>query len=63
MDRWLLHGRIWADWTYRGINLGLYEFSTDLARSGVSRLFFPFTTTFLFCSYDKTLLNSDLFLL
>ncbi|MCP9260775.1 28S ribosomal protein S34, mitochondrial [Dirofilaria immitis] len=33
MDRWLLRGKLWADWTYRGINLGLYEFSTDLARS------------------------------
>ncbi|VDN17832.1 unnamed protein product [Gongylonema pulchrum] len=34
MDRWLLRGKLWANWTYRGIDLGMYEFSTDLARSG-----------------------------
>ncbi|EJW75018.1 hypothetical protein WUBG_14075 [Wuchereria bancrofti] len=42
MDRWLLRGKLWADWTFRGINLGLYEFSTDLARSGMSQLLFLF---------------------
>ncbi|VDK85138.1 unnamed protein product [Litomosoides sigmodontis] len=33
MDRWLLRGKLWANWTFRGINLGLYEFASDLARS------------------------------
>lgn len=33
MDRWLHKGRLWAEWTYRGHNLGVYEFDRDLDRS------------------------------
>ncbi|VDK18371.1 unnamed protein product [Anisakis simplex] len=33
MDRWLYGGSVWAEWTFRGRNLGLYEFSSDLNRS------------------------------
>ena len=33
MDRWLFSGKLWAEWTYRGKNLGVYEFSKDLNRS------------------------------
>ena len=32
MDRWLNRGTLWAEWTFRGQNLGLYEFSHDLNR-------------------------------
>lgn len=35
MDRWLQMGSVWADWTYRGLKLGLYEFNSDLNRSGL----------------------------
>jgi hypothetical protein len=33
MDRWLHLGTVWAEWTFRGCNLGIYEFSTDLNRT------------------------------
>uniref|UniRef100_A0A914GWV3 Uncharacterized protein n=1 Tax=Globodera rostochiensis TaxID=31243 RepID=A0A914GWV3_GLORO len=33
MDRWLQEGRLWADWTFRGRHLGLFEFDSDLNRS------------------------------
>ncbi|KAL3091355.1 hypothetical protein niasHS_007148 [Heterodera schachtii] len=33
MDRWLQEGSLWADWTFRGKHLGVYEFGTDLNRS------------------------------
>ncbi|GMR41068.1 hypothetical protein PMAYCL1PPCAC_11263 [Pristionchus mayeri] len=33
MDRWLSRGKLWADWTYRGKNLGTYMFEHDLNRS------------------------------
>lgn len=33
MDRWLQKGKLWGDWTFRGRNLGLYEFGADLNRS------------------------------
>ncbi|VDM50809.1 unnamed protein product [Toxocara canis] len=33
MDRWLYRGKLWAEWTFRGRNLGIYEFSSDLNRS------------------------------
>ncbi|GMS87722.1 hypothetical protein PENTCL1PPCAC_9897, partial [Pristionchus entomophagus] len=33
MDRWLSRGTLWADWTYRGKQLGTYEFKHDLNRS------------------------------
>ncbi|CAI4228062.1 unnamed protein product [Auanema sp. JU1783] len=33
MDRWLFGGKVWAEWVYRGQNLGIYEFSKDLNRS------------------------------
>ncbi|MFH4979526.1 hypothetical protein AB6A40_006235 [Gnathostoma spinigerum] len=33
MDRWLHSGKVWAEWTFRGRDLGLYEFSADLNRS------------------------------
>lgn len=33
MDRWLHKGRLWAEWTFRGHNLGVYEFDRDLDRS------------------------------
>lgn len=32
MDRWLSRGKLWADWTYRGKQLGTYEFAHDLNR-------------------------------
>uniref|UniRef100_A0A7E4W345 28S ribosomal protein S34, mitochondrial n=1 Tax=Panagrellus redivivus TaxID=6233 RepID=A0A7E4W345_PANRE len=33
MDRWLQTGVVWVEWTFRGRNLGIYEFSRDLHRS------------------------------
>lgn len=33
MDRWLQKGRVWGEWTFRGRNLGIYEFSDNLNRS------------------------------
>ncbi|VDD93914.1 unnamed protein product [Enterobius vermicularis] len=33
MDRWLQKGTLWGNWTFRGRDLGLYEFSADLNRS------------------------------
>ncbi|KHJ81611.1 hypothetical protein OESDEN_18700 [Oesophagostomum dentatum] len=33
MDRWLFGGKVWGEWTYRGRDLGIYEFSHDLNRS------------------------------
>lgn len=33
MDRWLHDGKLWAEWTFRGKNLGIYEFTHDLNRS------------------------------
>ncbi|PIO58463.1 hypothetical protein TELCIR_20101 [Teladorsagia circumcincta] len=33
MDRWLFGGKVWGEWTYRGRNLGIYEFADDLNRS------------------------------
>ncbi|KAK6022487.1 hypothetical protein OSTOST_11814, partial [Ostertagia ostertagi] len=33
MDRWLFGGKVWGEWTYRGRNLGVYEFADDLNRS------------------------------
>uniref|UniRef100_A0A1I7X252 TM2 domain-containing protein n=1 Tax=Heterorhabditis bacteriophora TaxID=37862 RepID=A0A1I7X252_HETBA len=33
MDRWLFGGKLWAEWTFRGKNLGVYEFSNNLNRS------------------------------
>ena len=33
MDRWLFEGKIYAEWVFRGKNLGVYEFSKDLNRS------------------------------
>lgn len=32
MDRWLHRGTVWAEWTFRGQDLGLYKFSNDLNR-------------------------------
>ncbi|CAI5445857.1 unnamed protein product [Caenorhabditis angaria] len=33
MDRWLFEGKLYAEWVFRGQNLGVYEFSKDLNRS------------------------------
>lgn len=33
MDRWMQRGKFWAEWTFRGHNLGVYEFSSDINRS------------------------------
>uniref|UniRef100_A0AC34QPF0 28S ribosomal protein S34, mitochondrial n=1 Tax=Panagrolaimus sp. JU765 TaxID=591449 RepID=A0AC34QPF0_9BILA len=33
MDRWMHTGKLWAEWTFRGQKLGIYEFSKDLNRS------------------------------
>ncbi|CAJ0567521.1 unnamed protein product, partial [Mesorhabditis spiculigera] len=33
MDRWLFGGKMWAEWTFRGRNLGIYEFGQDLNRA------------------------------
>ncbi|KAH7730447.1 Protein MRPS-34 [Aphelenchoides avenae] len=33
MDRWMQRGKLWAEWTFRGQKLGVYEFSPDLNRS------------------------------
>uniref|UniRef100_A0A1I7YJ18 28S ribosomal protein S34, mitochondrial n=1 Tax=Steinernema glaseri TaxID=37863 RepID=A0A1I7YJ18_9BILA len=33
MDRWLDRGKLWAEFTFRGRNLGIYEFGTELNRS------------------------------
>ncbi|KAE9548222.1 hypothetical protein FO519_008562 [Halicephalobus sp. NKZ332] len=33
MDRWLQKGKLWAEWTFRGQNLGAFEFAQDLNRS------------------------------
>ncbi|CAB3402360.1 unnamed protein product [Caenorhabditis bovis] len=33
MDRWLFEGKLYAEWVFRGRNLGVYEFSKDLNRS------------------------------
>uniref|UniRef100_A0A914ZUR6 28S ribosomal protein S34, mitochondrial n=1 Tax=Parascaris univalens TaxID=6257 RepID=A0A914ZUR6_PARUN len=33
MDRWLYGGQVWAEWTFRGRNLGIYKFNSDLNRS------------------------------
>uniref|UniRef100_A0A1I7T8G2 Metallophosphoesterase n=1 Tax=Caenorhabditis tropicalis TaxID=1561998 RepID=A0A1I7T8G2_9PELO len=33
MDRWLFEGKVYAEWVFRGKNLGIYEFSKDLNRS------------------------------
>jgi hypothetical protein len=33
MDRWMHEGKLWAEWTFRGKNLGIYEFSRDVNRS------------------------------
>lgn len=33
MDRWQHKGKFWAEWTFRGRNFGIYEFSNDLNRS------------------------------
>jgi hypothetical protein len=33
MDRWLHLGKVWAEWTFRGHNLGVYEFNTNLNRT------------------------------
>ncbi|EGT51950.1 hypothetical protein CAEBREN_04842 [Caenorhabditis brenneri] len=33
MDRWLFEGKVYAEWVFRGKNLGVYEFSKDLNRS------------------------------
>lgn len=33
MDRWLHRGRVWAEWTFRGHNLGVFEFDKDLNRT------------------------------
>ncbi|KAI6186678.1 CTP synthase [Aphelenchoides besseyi] len=32
MDRWLHRGTVWAEWTFRGHNLGIYKFAHDLNR-------------------------------
>jgi hypothetical protein len=33
MDRWLLRGKVWAEWTFRGHKFGTFEFSNDLYRT------------------------------
>ncbi|WKY02409.1 hypothetical protein Q1695_016008 [Nippostrongylus brasiliensis] len=33
MDRWLFGGKVWGHWTFRGRDLGVYEFANDLNRS------------------------------
>uniref|UniRef100_A0AC35UCK9 39S ribosomal protein L18, mitochondrial n=1 Tax=Rhabditophanes sp. KR3021 TaxID=114890 RepID=A0AC35UCK9_9BILA len=33
MDPWQQQGTLWAEWIFRGHNLGIYEFSNDLNRS------------------------------
>uniref|UniRef100_A0A0N5C8V8 Mitochondrial 28S ribosomal protein S34 n=1 Tax=Strongyloides papillosus TaxID=174720 RepID=A0A0N5C8V8_STREA len=33
MDPWQQKGRVYGEWVFRGVNLGLYEFSKDLNRS------------------------------
>lgn len=33
MDRWLNRGKVWAEWTFRGQKLGVYEFNNDLNRA------------------------------
>jgi hypothetical protein len=33
MDRWLHTGTMWAEWTFRGRALGLFQFEHDLNRS------------------------------
>jgi hypothetical protein len=33
MDRWLKNGQLWAEWTFRGRNIGVYEFDRNLNRS------------------------------
>ncbi|KAI6189812.1 hypothetical protein M3Y97_00049100 [Aphelenchoides bicaudatus] len=33
MDRWLHRGKVWAEWTFRGHNLGVFEFNKDLNRA------------------------------
>ncbi|CAD5225361.1 unnamed protein product [Bursaphelenchus okinawaensis] len=33
MDPWLHKGKVWAEWTFRGRNMGVYEFSNDLNRA------------------------------
>lgn len=33
MDRWQHKGKLWAEWTFRGHNFGVYEFSENLNRS------------------------------
>lgn len=33
MDRWLFGGKVWGEWTFRGRDLGVYEFAHDLNRS------------------------------
>ncbi|KFD46182.1 hypothetical protein M514_20006 [Trichuris suis] len=32
MDRWLMHGKMWADWVLRGKPLGIYLFTKELDR-------------------------------
>uniref|UniRef100_A0A5S6QZX0 28S ribosomal protein S34, mitochondrial n=1 Tax=Trichuris muris TaxID=70415 RepID=A0A5S6QZX0_TRIMR len=32
MDRWLIQGKMWADWVFRGKPLGIYLFSKELDR-------------------------------
>ena len=32
MDRWLSRGIVYGEWTFRGHNFGIYEFSVDLNR-------------------------------
>lgn len=33
MDRWLSGGTVWAEWTFRGRALGVYEFDKNLNRA------------------------------
>ncbi|KAF8356942.1 mrps-34 [Pristionchus pacificus] len=49
MDRWLSRGKLWADWTYRGKQLGTYEFAHDLNRSDWRLIHKHEETTFSAC--------------